>query len=103
MCRLPPVTEMTHYLRYCPTVGSLLCFVSLIPWDSTRKGWTAGSTIRRLAGREKDCGQPTAPELLFMWKVVKERRARSYTSSFGLTHSRTKRNAKSKLRLKLCG
>src|ERR1700722_11124183 len=75
-CRLPPATEMTRYLRCCPTAGSLLCFVFRIPWDSMPKEWTAASTIRRLAGREEACGQLTARELLFMPKVVKERRPR---------------------------
>src|ERR1700730_10621373 len=89
-CRLPPATEMMRFLHCYPTAGSLLCFVSRIPWDSTRKGWTAGSTIRRLVGREKACGLPTALELLFTRKVVKERRAKYYTSSFALTLSRTR-------------
>src|ERR1700674_1130661 len=82
---------MTRYSRCCPPAGGLLCFVSRLPWDSTRRGWTAGSTIHTLAGREKDCGQPTAPALLFTRKVVKERRARSCISSFAPTHSRTRR------------
>jgi hypothetical protein len=81
---------MTRYLRSRPTVGSLLCFVSRIPWDSTQKGWTAGSAIRRLVGKEKACGLPTALELLFTRKVVRERRARSYISSFAPTRSRSR-------------
>jgi hypothetical protein len=95
-CQLPPATEMTRYLRCYPTAGSLLCFVYRIPWDSTRKVWTAGSTIRRLVGREKACGLLTALELLFTRKVVKERRARSCISSFAPTLSRTRRLTRNK-------
>src|SRR5207247_8809773 len=58
--------------------------------DFMRKGWTAGSTIRRQAGREKDYGQPTGRELLFTRRVVKERPARSCISSFAPTRSRTR-------------
>src|SRR5438105_8600072 len=90
MCPLPPATEMTRYLRCCPTAGSLWCCASRIPWASTPRGWTAGSMIRRLVGREKACGLPTALELLFTRKVVKEPRARSCISSFAPTRSRTR-------------
>ncbi len=57
-----------------------------------QKGWTAGSMIRKAAGKERDCGPPTVPERLFTPKAAKERPARSCTSSFAPIRSHTKRN-----------
>ena len=81
---------MTRCSRCYRREGSSSCCACRILWDSTRKGWMAESTIRRLVGREEACGLPTALELLFTQKVVKERLARSYISSCALTLSHTR-------------
>src|SRR6266403_2200507 len=91
-----PAMGMTRCSRCCLREGSSLCCACRIPWDSTRKEWTAGSTIRRLVEREKACGLPTALELLFTRKVVKERLARSYISSCAPTLSHTRRLTRDK-------
>jgi len=43
-------------LALLPDSGSSLSFACPIRWDFTPKGWTAGSTIRRLGGREGALG-----------------------------------------------
>jgi hypothetical protein len=48
--------------------------------DDPKAGW-----------KGKACGLPTALALLFTEKVAKERRARSYISSFARTLSRIRR------------
>src|SRR5260370_29637210 len=90
MCRLPPAMEMTRCLRFCPRVASLSSCASLMRWGFMTKGWTAGSMIRKRAGRARESGRPTAREHLFTPKAAKGRRARYYIFSSGLIHSRSK-------------
>jgi hypothetical protein len=54
-----------------------------------RKGWTAGSTIRRLAGRGRAYGPRTPRERRSTPKAAKGPRARSCTFNSAPTHSRT--------------
>src|SRR5439155_878631 len=93
MCRLPPATGMMPCLPFCSIPGNSLSCACPIRWDSTQKGWTAGSMIRKAAGKERDCGPPTVPERLFTPKAAKERPARSCTSSCAPTRSHTKRKS----------
>src|SRR6266478_3557539 len=93
MCRLQQAMEMTRYWRFCPRVVSLSSCAYLIRWGFMATGWTAGSMIRKRAGRARGCGRPTARERLFTPKAAKGRRARYYIFSFALTHLRSKWDA----------
>jgi len=90
--RLPPATEMTRYSRCLPDTGKFVCASCPVSHGILRErdGWP-DRPIQTLAGREKDCGQPTALALLFTRKVVKERRARSWHFQLRPDHSRTRR------------
>jgi len=77
-------------LALLPDSGKFVMLASRIQWASTPKGWTAGSTIRRLGGKGRGSGRPTERELLFTPKGAKGRRAKSCTSGFDLTHSPNK-------------
>jgi hypothetical protein len=77
-------------LALLPTAERLSFCACLIPWGFMPKGWTAGSMIRKRAGRARKSGRPTAREHLFTRKAAKGRRARYYIFSFGLIHLHSK-------------
>ena len=60
-------------LALLPDSGKFVVLRVPYPMGFYEKGWTADRRSEGLVGREKVCGLPSALELLFTRKVVKER------------------------------